>query len=300
MTGRFDFDSQVGDCMRRIGLLLALVLLGGALLVPGIALARVSEYQVQFTPRGASGVGQLIVNVVLSPETELPATVQVPLPAGATVVWSGEIVGADPTADPFREAVVTPAGGGQIATFTLEKVRVAQVEADLAPPTVSGTDISSVLSWVNTTEEGPYSFSIVLEAGAGDVRISPAPVGEPARNEAGETLYRLTPVRLAEGRQFAVDVRYSLGGSSGTGGGMTLAITIAVVLLVAALIALIVVVRIQRSTPRPQMAGNQPAPSRQSRADAREARATAAGEERTVPADETAPDEDGGDFFTFD
>ena len=239
--------------MRRLRLTLALLVVFGTLLIPSAAFARVSEYQVQYTVRGESGLGQLIVNVVLSPETTLPATVQVPLPTGAKVVWSGEIVGQDPTADPFREAVVTAVDGGLIATFTMEQVRVAQVEADLPAPTVSGNEVSSVLSWVNTGEEGPYTFAIVLEAGATDVAISPATAGPPVSNDVGETLHALTPVRLAAGQSFAVDVRYRAGGDGG-GGKTPTVLIVGAVLLGIAMVALLVVLRVQRVAPRPEAA----------------------------------------------
>lgn len=287
--------------MRRLRLILALGVLCGALVLPSAAFARVSEYQVQYNVRSAGGAGQLIVNVVLSQETTLPATVQVPLPAGATVVWSGEIVGDDPTADPFREAVVTAVDGGLVATFTLEQVGVAQVEADLPAPTASGNDISSVLNWVNTGEEGPYTFAVVLETGAGDAKISPAPVGEPTRNEAGETLYTLTPVRLAGGQEFAISVRYSTGGGGGGGGSTTsTTLIIVAVLLSIALVALLVVLRVQRVAARPHAEGAPSVASAQARPEGRGTgpaeRSAGASERQSEPVMERPDD----DFFTFD
>jgi len=243
--------------MRRLRLIFALLVLGGALLTPSAAFARVSEYQVQYTVRSTGGVEQLIVNVVLSPETALPATVQVPLPAGAKVVWSGEIVGEDPTADPFREAVVTAVDGGLVATFTMEQVRVAQVEADVPAPTVSGNDVSAVLNWVNTGEEGPYTFAVVLEAGATDVTISPAAGDKPVSNEAGETLHTLPPVRLAAGQAFPIDVSYRTGAAAGAGTTSTV-LTVVAVLLSIALVVLLVVLRVRRAAPRSSARGGQP------------------------------------------
>ncbi|HZL04873.1 MAG TPA: hypothetical protein VFE45_05560 [Coriobacteriia bacterium] len=286
--------------MRRLSSLFVLAVLCGTLLFPSAAFARVSEYQVQYTPRGASGTGQLIVNVVLSPETELPATVKVPLPVGATVVWSGEIVGPDPTADPFREAVVTAAEGGLIATFTMEQVRVAQVEANLPAPSVSGDEVTAALNWVNTGEEGTYTFAVVLEAGARDVAITPAPVGDPARNDAGETLRTLMPVRLATGQEFSVDVRYGLGGEGATGNTTSTALVIVAVLLGIALVGLLVVLRVQRATPRPAAPGASSPSAADPPGGRAETRADEAEQEIGPVRDERVPDPGDSDFFTFD
>jgi hypothetical protein len=176
--------------------------------IPSLAFAGVSEYQVQFAPLDAEGTGTLIVNVILSAETKLPARVRVPLPAGATLLWSGEILGGDVANDPSREASITAANGGSIVEFTLEQVRVAQVEAQLKAPTISGSTVSSNLEWVNTTAAGTYTFSVRLPAGAADVKITPAVEGSPKKNAAGETLSTLTPIRLEEGARFPVSVSY--------------------------------------------------------------------------------------------
>jgi hypothetical protein len=286
--------------MRRLQLKLALMVVCGALLIPSAAYARVSEYQVQYTVRGESGLGQLIVNVMLSPETTLPATVQVPLPTGAKVVWSGEIVGEEPTADPFREAVVSSMDGGLMATFTMEQVRVAQVEADLPAPTVSGNEVSSVLNWVNTGEEGPFTFAVVLEAGAGDVKISPAAVGQPISNDVGETLRTLAPVRLAAGQSFSIDVRYRTGGGGGGGTTSTVLIIGAIVLAIA-LVVLLVVLRVQRAAARPEAADGSASNASAATFEAPEVPKVEGSQAAPQRLSETPdPDPDGDDFSTSD
>jgi len=300
MSRRFPDEMTAGGGMRRLRLVLALVVVCGVFFVPSAAFARVSEYQIQYTVRGPSGVGQLIVNVVLSPETTLPATVEVPLPAGAKVVWSGEIVGPDPTADPFREAVVSSVEGGLVATFTMEQVRIAQVEADLPAPTVDGNEVSSVLNWVNTGEEAPCSFAVVLEAGASSVQISPAAVGEPVSNDVGETLHTLAPVRLTAGQAFPVDVSYRTGGDGGGGGTSTVLIIGAIVLGIA-LVALLVVLRVQRVAAKPK-ADEGPASSAES-APLAPSGTRSAGASKAAPVeqpDASAAEGDEDDFFTFD
>ncbi|MCX8007044.1 MAG: hypothetical protein N3B11_02900 [Coriobacteriia bacterium] len=226
----------------------AAAVIAGILLLPATAQARVSEYQVQFLPLGQTGASEVIVNVVLSPETRLPATVTVPLPAGAQVLWSGEILGGDPQADPFRQPSVVPTAGALAAVFRLEQKPIAQVEASIGQPTVRGDAVSSSLRWVNTGEEGTYTFSVVLQAGARNVRIKPTPVGEPNRNAAGETLYVLSPVRLARGQVFEVSVEYERGAAGARPStARTPVLPVVAAALGVALIALVLVLRAERA-----------------------------------------------------
>lgn len=224
--------------------------LAAAVLAPAVAYARVSEYQVQFLPVGQTGSSEVIVNVVLSPETSLPATVTVPLPAGAQVLWSGEILGGNPADDPFRQPSVVPTAGALAAIFRLEQKPIAQVEATVGAPRVRGKRVESTLAWVNAAEEGTYTFSVVVEAGARDIEISPKPVGEPRRNEAGETLYVLAPVRLAAGQKYEVSVRYDRSAGTVTNGGAqgeSPVIVAAAAGIGLALIALVLVLRKERA-----------------------------------------------------
>ncbi|MDI6844407.1 MAG: hypothetical protein QMC94_08450 [Anaerosomatales bacterium] len=216
---------------------------------PVAAYARVAEYQVQFLPVGQTGSSEVIVNVILSPEESLPATVTVPLPAGAQVLWSGEILGGDPANDPFRQPSVVPTAGALAAVFRLEQKPIAQVEASIGEPQVRGSRVSSKLAWVNAGEEGTYTFSVVVEAGATDVEISPKPVGEPQTNAKGETLYVLSPVRLAAGQKFDVSVSYNRAGASGAASsrGTSPVLLVAVAGLVLAVAALVVVARRERA-----------------------------------------------------
>lgn len=218
-------------------------------LVQPVAYARVAEYQVQFLPVGQTGASEVIVNTVLSPQDSLPATVTVPLPAGAQVLWSGEILGGDPANDPFRQPSIVPTAGALAAVFRLEQKPIAQVEASVGSPKVRGSKVSSTLPWVNTGEDGTYTFSVVVEAGATDVKITPQPVGEPQRNAKGETLYVLAPVRLAAGQRFDVTVSYERGGASGaaSGSGTSPILVVALAGLGLAVVALVLVLRRERA-----------------------------------------------------
>ena len=277
--------------------LLALLLVA----FPSLAFAGVSEYQVQFAPADTSGNGILVVNVILSPETKLPAKVRVPLPTGAVLLWSGEILGGDVSADPSREASITPTEDGLVVEFTIEKVRVAQVEAQWSAPTVSGTKVTSDLEWVNTTDAGTYTFAIRLPAGATNVKITPAVEGAVNTNAAGETLRTLTPVRLEEGAKFPISIAFKTGGAAGGGGigdmpPLLIAVVATLALAIVALVVIVVRQRTNRSDARPQA----PAAARTSAPVSD----TLAGSDTRAPAPKTpeadSEDEPDDDAFTWE
>ena len=173
-----------------------------------------------------------------------------PLPTGAVLLWSGEILGGDVDADPSRVASVTPTADGLVVEFTLEKVRVAQVEAQWSAPTVSGNKVTSELEWVNTTDAGTYTFAIRLPAGATNVKITPSVEGEANTNAAGETLRTLTPVRLEKGAKFPIKIAFKTGGTTGGGIANMPPVLIAVVAALALAILALIVVIVRQSSRR--------------------------------------------------
>ncbi len=266
---------------------LVLIAVVALLCVPSVAFAGVSEYQVQFAPVGLSTRMDLIVNVILSPDTPLPATVRVPLPAGATILWSGEILGGDPADDPSRDATLTVVGGAQYAEFTLEQVRVAQVEAELNPATVSGTKVEGKLDWINVTEAGTYTFSVRIEPSVHDLEITPAAEGSPQTNADGETLYTLAPVRLEKDGKFSIDVTYRRGSAST----VSPLLLVALGLLAVTLVALVIVLLKQRQ-------GSAPVPPGEPRADRAARASSGVRDAQPAPAEDAEPQDD--DAFTWE
>jgi hypothetical protein len=74
-------------------------------LVPAMAHAsNVREYQLQYSPVVDGTQSLLIVTAIVDPAASLPTSVTVPVPAGATLMWSGEVLGGAPAAAAFRAA----------------------------------------------------------------------------------------------------------------------------------------------------------------------------------------------------
>lgn len=259
---------------RTLALALALVLL-----VPAVAsAAAVREYQIQFAPVTAQGDALAIVTAIVDPGESLPASVTVPVPEGATLLWAGEILGGDPSADPARETTVERVGDMDLYTFTLEQSYTGQVEIQLPGPTISGSRLSASMSWTNPGPEVLVTGAIIVEPGAADVETTPELVGETQSNEIGERLFPLAGLRLAEGGTYPMSVEWSRGGGEASGSSdSTLALLIGA--LVAAVVALIAVWARERTKARR-------AALHEERGAARAARVSATDEERYSPHDE--------------
>lgn len=230
--------------------LAAVLLLAVLLAVPGAAnAAPVLEYQLQYAP--AANYSLLIVSAVADPQLPLPATVSVPVPTGATLLWSGEVLGGASGDDPSREVTVETVGGMDVYTMTLEQAYTAQLELQLPGAAVSGSRYSSAFTWTNPGEETPVSAAVVIPAGATDVEISPGIAGEPNANDAAETLYPLGGLRLAQGDSVQVEAAWSTGGA-GTEDEAKRVVTLPVLLglLVLAVVVLVIVVVRERTRAR--------------------------------------------------
>jgi hypothetical protein len=239
--------------MTRILRLVALVALAtlatlATLALPGFATASpVREYQLQYSPVGEAEHSMLIVTAIIDPGASLPTSVTVPVPAGAALLWSGELLGGDPMADPFREATRESAGDMDLYTFTVFETRLAQVEVSIGSPTFSGNRVSGTLTWTNPGDEVLVSASLIAEPGATDVKTNPAVTGAMQTNSIGETLHPMGSVRLVQGGSYVMEGSWRRGGA-GAGDSMVLPILIGV--LVVAVLALVVVIARERTRAR--------------------------------------------------
>lgn len=229
--------------MKRTLCLIAAVLLL-AMLVPAVAVASpVTEYQLQFSPVGeGEQVAFLIVNAVLDPATPLPATVTIPVPASATVLWMGELLGGDPSADPARQGTAERVGDMDVYTLTLEQAHTAQIELQLPLSGVTPETVSSKVVWTNPGDPVLLSAAVVAEAKATDVVVAPASGTAVQTNAEGETLHTLQAKELATGETYTLTAAWSRGAASGSSsafpvlpvllGVLALAVTALVVVLV--------------------------------------------------------------------
>lgn len=197
--------------------------------------------------------GKTMVVVGLSlPETvPLPARVQIPLPAGATVDWVGEIMGPTPDKDIVRQYQRLTGKGGDYIELTLESTRVAQYEASYKAPGNDDGVFRSTLDWVQSVPARTLFLAARTSSRMVDVVITPAPEqAAPEFNEANERLYLVKSVTSPKpGSAVSFTVAYRTGAAQEPGsqqGGSSPIIVIAGVLLAVAVLGLIVALRMQR------------------------------------------------------
>ena len=167
------------------------------------------QLEVQLWPSATSSL--LLVSLKLPDTVKLPARVRMPLPEGAQVTWSGEIVGSDASSDVQRPYTIVTGDGGRAIEFVVQQSRDMQYEADLPFPTVAGSRVMTTLKWVQTTDALGVDSAIKTPAGATDVQIKPTPSEQPRTNTAGEVLYTLPQQHPALGAAFTMEVTFQQG-----------------------------------------------------------------------------------------
>lgn len=199
---------------------------------------------VQFWPEGETQTNVVIVGAELDPKVPLPATVQLPLPSGATPFWAGEIVGDSASSDVQREFKIVDGAKGKVVEFTVETTRAVQFDATVGAVEIDGDDIVTTLEWQQAVASKNVSFAVRVPAGVEDVRIDPKAPGEPQKNAVGEQLYTLADQILSPGDTTAIKVLYRRAGTGDAGSGVQ-PIYIVLGLLAAAVIGLLVAVAMQ-------------------------------------------------------
>jgi hypothetical protein len=168
-----------------------------------------SQTDVQVWLGAEPGQVVVVVGQILDPSTELPATVRLPLPPGAQVVWAGEILETGGGAqDPAREYEVVPGTGGDVVEFTATESRNVQIETIAGPVERDGDQVSASVLWMQSEPASVTAMSVRMPPGAADVEITPPSGGPPDSNEIGETLYALPLQRLAPGQSSEIAVTY--------------------------------------------------------------------------------------------
>jgi nitrogen fixation-related uncharacterized protein len=197
-------------------ILVALAAMLFAMAVPAVAQAPTPELgigtmDIQIWPGAQQGETVVIASVTIGDEIDLPATVRIPVVPGTTVDWAGEIAGGSPEDDPVREYTIAEGEGAEYAELVLTEFRQGQIESVGIPLQSAGDSFSLSAQWVQSAPATETILSVRLMPGARDANITPAPVGAPARNQAGETLYTLAPRVLEVGETVDISVAYQVG-----------------------------------------------------------------------------------------
>lgn len=237
--------------LARFGALMAAgALLLGFMAAPATAAAppAIGPLDVQVWAGAEPNQVLVIVGVTLPESVKLPATVRLPLVDGAEVTWAGEISN---TGDTERSPVIKDGTGGKYAEFEISNSRAAQVELGGLPLTNSNSSYSANVRFVQTVPATLTAFAVRLPQGASNAKITPSPVGLPAKNEAGEALYTLPSATLKTGAGQDVSLKYEIGAPAVAPAKQNPFNTVLAVLLglmAAAFVALLIVVTRRRRT----------------------------------------------------
>lgn len=181
--------------------------------VPSDAPLASGDIAVQVGVDDQQGVLIAIVSVKVPDSVALPVRVRVPVPVGATTQWAGEVLGADPSADPQRDYTLKSGEGAQYAEFVLSQGHQGQIDTFM-PAVTSGDPISAKATFVQSVPSSVTAFAVRMPAGAGNVRTEPAAVGAPEFNSAGESLYVLPAKNMAAGEKTEISISYTKGAAS--------------------------------------------------------------------------------------
>lgn len=205
------------------------------------------EFEVQVWPGGEPGGVALLTGVAVGPEVSLPVTVSVPVPEGFELVWVGENLGGDVSADPTRPYVEKTGPDGRWVEFSLRTARAGQVECVMSPLVTKDGKTTAALEWRQSVPASITGFSVRLPAGADDPSIVPAPVGSPDANETGDTLYTLPSRQLVVGERMKLSIAYATAAATTSGDADSstaiLGVLLAALVLATAALALVLVRR---------------------------------------------------------
>jgi hypothetical protein len=259
--------------------------------------------EIQLWPSEIDG-SSIIVSAEVPADAKLPYTLRLPMPAGITVTWCGEIFGGTAAQDKEVPYTIVDGRGGKALVMTLTTSRVAQYEGSLPAPVQAGGRTETTLDWIQSAPAGEEHFAVKLVNTAGDPKFTPAYAGAPQQNESGERLYSFAPQQLALGSDFKLKVSWTtvaagsqVAPSTSTSGTAVfdIILIVLVVALVAAVIGLAVVVRGQRRVTGPDTSDLDTEEMAASAASRR--RRVSREEEAAKPQEEKEPEPDSDDPF---
>ena len=210
-----------------------------------------STLDIQLWPSEADGVN-LVVSAEIPAEVKLPATVRLPIPAGFTLGWVGEVFGGAVANDIELPYVTENGSGGKVIVVTATKSHIVQYEGVLPSLATEGTRFNATLDWVQSAPSATQSWAVKMLASTGDVKTDPAYVGAAQVNAVGERLYTLPSTQLALGKSQKLTVSFVRGETtatpapSGSTGSSTVLIVLFSLLGLAVVVLMVVAARSKR------------------------------------------------------
>lgn len=183
--------------------------------------------------------------------TPLPIPVKVDIPKGAQVAWAGEVFGGEVTKDIAANYKLTPRKDYDEVSFTLNKARSAQVEANWHAVKTKGAESVIAFPWVQRYPAEFVNFGFKSPTLDSVVKMTP-PWKDSNIDRDKLRFYVTGPLRLPAGKKLDVKISYTGKGGAGqagqgaSGGLANSAILILVVLIAAAAIGATIFTQVRK------------------------------------------------------
>jgi len=208
------FARRPADARRRSAGKLALVALACAVsfALPAAAVASpLSRLDVTLLVQSQGGGEPLLLVAGELPEgTSLPAEIVLPVPEGAVVEWSGEILGTDVQNDIPVEARIEQRDGVNVVVFTLTQSRVGQAEVSY-PGAVEPVDGYTLVGGYNLVAPSDIASARVAVALPPGGQVSSLPQGTlSAQGPQGYTYYYQEITDVASGAPLIYAIQFGM------------------------------------------------------------------------------------------
>ncbi|MCL5292000.1 MAG: hypothetical protein M1548_05655 [Actinobacteria bacterium] len=166
-----------------------------------------NELEVQFWPEYDDNQVLFMETVQFPSDTPLPVEVKMAMPKGASVIWTGEILGGPTSQDIQAQPTINDKGDYDEAVFTLTKSRIAQLEARWNGLKTSGDERSLLYDWIQRYEAKQTKFTLKAPSQSTDVKMTPA---SQTQGSSPDNLnnYSTAPLPLAVGQKQTIDIKY--------------------------------------------------------------------------------------------
>jgi len=162
----------------------------------------------------------LLVSGLLPEGTKLPAQVELPVPAGSTLQWAGEVLGGPTDQDPAVETTVVSRDGVDVHSFTMTKGPRGQVEVVVPPTAVfDGSAYSAALKWTSIQDVPTVHLSVGLPQGA--TVTSPAEGAKLEPADGGNSYYTREVEQVKAGEPLELAFAYTVAAAPAAAVGAT-------------------------------------------------------------------------------
>lgn len=172
-----------------------------------MAAAVPDELHISLWPEYNDNQIMFMEGVRYSESTPLPIEVKMAVPKGASVIWTGDLMGGDAAQDVAATPKVNPMPDYDEVVFTLTKSRTGQLEAQWPALKVNGQEREINLEWTQRYEAKRVTFDLRVPTQATDIKMSP-PASTTGVIMTQQEFIDVAPLNLAVGQKQDFNITY--------------------------------------------------------------------------------------------